>query len=143
MPGTLITPRQSGHPGYSESMARTPETTGRARTLARIALSAWHMDKDADTAALLLSELFTNAVRHAAGERVRVIVERPQADRVHIAVVDRAPHLLPRVREAGGEETSGRGLALVEEIADRWGYQFLGDGHRPWGKRVWAEMQVM
>ncbi|MGW1037524.1 ATP-binding protein [Streptomyces antibioticus] len=123
-------------------MNRTPETAAKARGLARIALRVWQMDDAGDSAALLLTELFANAVRHARGTSVRVIIDRPEQDRVYLAVVDLAPHRLPEMREAGPDDDNGRGLALVEELSDRWGCDLMGRGQRPWGKRVWAEMKV-
>ncbi|WP_308425187.1 ATP-binding protein [Wenjunlia tyrosinilytica] len=136
------TPRGSGHPGYSETMTRTPETAEKARRLARVAVCAWNMHEAGDSAALLMSELFANAVRHARGGSVRVIINRPDDERVYVAVVDRAPNRLPQMREGGPDDVNGRGLALVDELADRWGYDLMGRGRRPWGKRVWAEMKV-
>ncbi|MFF3958807.1 ATP-binding protein [Streptomyces sp. NPDC001890] len=142
MPGMTTTPRGSGYPGYSETMTRTPETAEKARRLARVAMCAWNMEDAGDSAALLLAELFANAVRHARGECVRVIIDRPEEDRVYVAVVDREPRQVPEPREAGPDDVDGRGLALVEEVADRWGYDLMGSGRVPWGKRVWAEMKV-
>lgn len=142
MPDMTTQPRTAGYPGYSETMTRTPETAGKARRLARVAMCAWNMDEASEGAALLLTELFANAVRHARGECVRVIINRPDDDRVCVAVVDREPRRLPELRAAGPDDTDGRGLALVEEMADRWGYDLMGSGRRPWGKRVWAEMKV-
>ncbi|MFF0170185.1 ATP-binding protein [Streptomyces prasinus] len=140
--GMTTKPRASGYPGYSETMTRTPETAEKARRLARVALCAWNLQDAEDSAALLVSELFANAVRHARGESVRVIIDRPEVDRVYVAVVDRAPRQLPVLREARPDDINGRGLALVEEMADRWGYDLMGSGRVPWGKRVWAEMKV-
>ncbi|MEV5012160.1 ATP-binding protein [Streptomyces sp. NPDC056159] len=136
------TARRSGYPGYSETMTRTPEAAEKARHLARVVLCAWHMSEAVDDAELLLSELFTNSVRHARGESVRVITTRPDEDRVYVAVVDFAPHRLPELRNARVEDIGGRGLALVDGVADRWGYDLMGPRLRPWGKRVWAEMKV-
>lgn len=140
--GMTTRSRASGYPGYSETMTRTPETVEKARRLARAAMCAWNLEGAEDSAALLVSELFANAVRHARGGSVRVIIDRPEANRVYVAVVDRAPRQLPVLREAGPEDINGRGLALVEEVADRWGYDLMGSGPVPWGKRVWAEMKV-
>lgn len=143
MPDMTTTPADEAEcPGYSKTMMRTPETALRARRLVREAMRAWDMDDAWDGAALLLTELVANAVRHAGGERVRVIISRPDEDRVYVAVVDREPRRLPELRKAGAEDIGGRGLALVEEMADRWGYDLMGNGLRPWGKRVWAEMKV-
>lgn len=142
MPHVIRTPRVSGYPGYSQTMNRTPETIAKARGLARIALRVWQMDDAGDSAVLLLTELFANAVRHARGTSVRVIIDRPEQDRIHLAVVDLAPHRLPEMREAGPYDDNGRGLILVEDLSDRWGYELMGREQRPWGKRVWAEMKV-
>lgn len=132
------------HPGYSLTRPRTPETAEEARRLARTALDGWGLDVDAvDSAALLLSELVSNAVRHAHGGAVRVLVLRPGPDRVRVAVVDRAAAKLPQLRTPTFDAVDGRGLLLVSELADRWGYDLLwAGGSRPWGKRVWAELKV-
>jgi anti-sigma regulatory factor (Ser/Thr protein kinase) len=107
-----------------------------------VALCAWGLERAAEVAELLLSELVANAVRHAHGPAVRIVVDRPAADRVYVAVVDRAPLRLPEMRSPGPDAVSGRGLILVDELADSWGCDLMGPGKRPWGKRVWAEMKV-
>ncbi|WP_233221401.1 ATP-binding protein [Streptomyces carminius] len=139
---TAVRPRRTGHPGYNVTKTRTPQTAQDARRLARVALCAWGLENAAETAALLLSELIANAVRHACGPSIRIVIDRPAQDRVYVAVVDRAPRQVPEVRAPGPEAVSGRGLVLVEELADRWGCEVLGPVRRPWGKRVWAEMTV-
>ncbi|WP_194373234.1 ATP-binding protein [Streptomyces alkaliphilus] len=53
---------------------------------------------------------------------------------LRIEVADRTP-CPPRRREAGGEDTSGRGLELVEALAHRWGWR-----PQPGGKRIWCEV---
>lgn len=139
---TAVRPRSTGHPGYNQTKQRAPETATEARQLARVALSAWGLDDAAETAALLLSELVANAVRHAHGPSVRIVVDRPASNRIYVAVVDRAPQLLPAIKTPGPDAVSGRGLVLVNELAHRWGYDLMGTGPRPWGKRVWAELRV-
>ncbi|MCG0068448.1 ATP-binding protein [Streptomyces tricolor] len=139
---TAVRPHSSGHPGYNLTKPREAQTAEDARRLARVALAAWGLEAEAETAALVLSELVANAVRHAWGPSVRVLVERPAPDRIRLAVVDRAPRRLPELRTPGPDDTSGRGLLLVEEFADRWGYDLLGSGTSPWGKRTWAELKV-
>ncbi|MEW1830365.1 ATP-binding protein [Streptomyces sp. NPDC088196] len=83
-----------------------------------------------------------DAVRHAWGPSVRVVVDRPADDRVYVAVIDRSPHQLPEPRTPEPDEQSGRGLLLIETLSDRWGYDILGPASRPWGKRCWAELRV-
>ncbi|MDX2802665.1 ATP-binding protein [Streptomyces scabiei] len=136
-------PRAKGHPGYSETHPRTKETAPVARSLTRTACATWGLsDEVTEAAALVMAELLANAVLHASGPAVRLIVDRPADDRVHLAVVDRAPHRTPELGEPGSGDTSGRGLVLVEALSDRWGYDRLGPHLSPWGKRCWAELRT-
>jgi hypothetical protein len=56
--------------------------------------------------------------------------------------VDREPARLPILSQAADDDESGRGLLLVDAVADRWGYDLQGSGRRPWGKEVWAELRT-
>ncbi|MGW5198657.1 ATP-binding protein [Streptomyces spiralis] len=106
-----------------------------ARNLVRTALAAWYLDELTDTAILLVSELVANAVKHTSSRVIRVIVTRPSERFVRIAVVDRA-RVMPELVKPGDElVASGRGLLLVDALAERWGT----DLYR-WGKQVWAEL---
>ncbi|MFI6694971.1 ATP-binding protein [Streptomyces sp. NPDC050433] len=113
--------RATGYPGYCETHQRTKETASVARGLVRTACAAWGLgDETAEAAALAMSELVTNAVNHARGHSLRVIVDRPADDRLYLAVVDMAPSRVPMLRTPGGDDTDGRGLVLVDVLADRW-----------------------
>ncbi|MBP2056705.1 anti-sigma regulatory factor (Ser/Thr protein kinase) [Streptomyces griseochromogenes] len=90
----------------------------------------------AETGALLMSELVTNAVRHGHSHSVRVIAEQRRPDRLRVAVVDKSRRM-PEMHHAKPEAFGGRGLLLVDLISDRWGTDLL-----PWGKRVWAEIVI-
>jgi len=103
--------------------------------LVSTACAAWGLGDLAEDAALVVSELVANAVRHARKGTLRVVVERPGADLVRIGVVDFSrEHPVPRAH--GPEDESGRGLVLVAHLAEDWGTDPL-----PWGKRVWAELR--
>lgn len=132
-----VRPRSTGHPGYSATMPRVPEAAAEARVLARVALGIWGLDRAADEAALLLTELVSNAVRHARGPDIEIAVDRPTPDRVQLAVADRAPDRLPELLAAGPDDVRGRGLRLIDNMADRWGYDRVGSS-----KRVWADLDV-
>ena len=84
---------------------------------------------------LLVSELVTNAVRHAGGDAVRLIVAL-SGGRLRVEVHD--PGSGFQVREAPDDplRASGWGLVLVAELADRWGV----DGSPR--TRVWFEMEA-
>ncbi|MCP9990034.1 ATP-binding protein [Streptomyces albogriseolus] len=134
MPKPITRARRTGHPGYSETLPRHPESAASARRLVRAACAVWRMDDLAGDASLVVSELVANAVQHARRDTIRVVVERPGAARIRVCVVDFSQ--APPVRRASGPgDESGRGLALVSGLADEWGSEPL-----PWGKRVWAEL---
>jgi anti-sigma regulatory factor (Ser/Thr protein kinase) len=78
---------------------------------------------------LLLSEVVSNAVRHAGGERLRVEVTVDGV--VEASVYDGSPDL-PVPRPAGPADVGGRGLLLMEALADRWGSETLSQGKRVW-----------
>ncbi|WP_171113999.1 MULTISPECIES: ATP-binding protein [Streptomyces] len=128
-------PHPTGHPGYSETLPGQEESAQVARKLVRTALAAWHLEDLTDTAILLVSELVANAVKHTNGRAIRVVVSRPSERFVRIGVVDKA-RMMPEMTKPGDELlTSGRGLLLIDSLAERWGT----DMYR-WGKQVWAEL---
>lgn len=122
-------------------LPRTPRSVGRARSLLAEQARDWKVPDDvAGTAVLLLSELMTNAVRHGRVPVGREVEARCVLDgsvfRVEVADASDA---LPCPREAGPDDESGRGLALVELLADGWGADA-----RPYGigKAVWFELAL-
>ncbi|WP_327678092.1 ATP-binding protein [Streptomyces sp. NBC_00467] len=134
MPQPTTRARPTGHPGYSETLPRKPESAATARSLVRVALAVWGLDDMAEDGALIVSELVSNAVQHARRESIRVVIDRPGAACVRIGVVDFSK-LPPAPKEPDDEDEGGRGLALVAELAEDWGTDPL-----PWGKQVWAEL---
>ena len=83
--------------------------------------------------ALLVSEVVTNAVIHA---RTPFLVEVLVTDRlIRVAIEDEAPDL-PRPREVTAEATTGRGLLILDRLADRWGATPVGGGKRVWFERL-------
>ncbi len=107
-----------------------------ARHLAADALAASGYPGDVETVLLLLSELVTNAVRHAATPfEVHMAVDPVQ---VTVTVIDHDRAHPPRMRDPQPEETSGRGLRIVDQLASSWGSEALaGDA-----KGVWFRCQA-
>ncbi len=103
-----------------------------ARSLVADVLEEAHFSGDADTVLLLVSEVVTNAVRHAATP-FDLIVAVDSATSVTVTVVDHDPAHPPRLRHPGPDDTSGRGLLIVERLASSWGYE-RSDGD---AKSVW------
>ena len=117
----------------STRLSADPASARAARRFVRDALASAESEDLEDTVTLLVSELVTNAVVHGGGE-VEVLV-RLLPGSVRVEVRD-ASAVAPIPRVADDEDTSGRGLALVETLARRWGVDPVAGG----GKAVWFEV---
>ncbi|MER5545460.1 SpoIIE family protein phosphatase [Streptomyces sp. NPDC002589] len=111
-----------------------PREVARARRLVRARLRQWGLPQAVETAELLVSEVVTNAVRHAVSEPVGLRVVR--TDALLFEVTDDEPGL-PAMLSAGPYDESGRGLRVVSRLAREWGAS--ATGHR---KTVWFEQAV-
>ncbi|MFD0529725.1 ATP-binding protein [Kitasatospora arboriphila] len=109
------------------------ETPGRARRLAAHALRRWGLEELSETTELMVSELVTNAIRHATRP---VTLRLVRTSRLRCEVGDDSP-ALPRARRAGPDDEHGRGLQIVARCADDWGATRLGAG-----KVVWFEQRL-
>ncbi|MFC7387596.1 ATP-binding protein [Sphaerisporangium rhizosphaerae] len=87
-----------------------------------------------DDAMLLTSELAANVVRHAIERDFLVSVAFPAAG-VLVAVEDGGSSKIPHVRRPADDETDGRGLAIVDDLSSRWGFE-----RWPSGTLVWFEL---
>ncbi|MFF0525079.1 SpoIIE family protein phosphatase [Actinomadura nitritigenes] len=113
-----------------------PAAVRRARGLVRDRLSGWGLDELADSTVLMVSELVTNAIRHAGG---RVGLRLVREGGLVCEVFDSADGR-PRVRpqdDEGDMPESGRGLHVVGRLAQRWGVRRTADG-----KSVWCEQEL-
>jgi anti-sigma regulatory factor (Ser/Thr protein kinase) len=112
----------------------TTESVPRARRFLCEALAELDSEADVDTAALLVTELVTNAVLHA--RTAVTLLVAPTGDRVRVEVHDRSP-LHPRIQAYPVTSTTGRGLRLLDTMAADWGVR--PDQARS-GKTVWFEV---
>ena len=131
-------PRRRVFPGH-------PAQVAHARRFAQRTLAPHELAADA---ALLTSELATNAIQHTAsgegGTFEVVIWQRPAT--VRVAVINAGAPSIPAPRSAGDPDdlgdlgdlaSSGRGLALVDALARQWGQH--GNRHR---RAVWFELDA-
>ncbi len=84
--------------------------------------------------AVVVTELVSNAVIHGRS-RPRLTVGF-DGDAVVVQVADDGPGQ-PLLQSVGSVETSGRGLALVDQMSESWGVAHRPDGA---GKVVWARV---
>jgi len=113
-----------------------PSQVARARILVAEALEGWGVDGEvAEVTVLLVSEVVTNALLHS----------RPPFElRAHlndgcvrVEMADADPEGWPAIRPTRPDVPGGRGLRLVESLADAWGTQ-----RDPRGKWVWFEVAL-
>ena len=122
-------------------LPHNPRSAEHARALLRLQLTDWKIVGEiADTAELLLSELVTNSIRHARTPPGREIGLRfaTYDGRLRVEVADASNHR-PQPRETAPEDEGGRGLALVQALAERWGCCPRLHGI---GKATWAELAL-
>ncbi|MFL1897798.1 PAS domain S-box protein [Streptomyces tauricus] len=106
-----------------------PISVGKGRRLLRHTLQEWQCEDLIDTACLLASELLSNAVHHACDPlRLRL---RRTGDELNVEVSDGSP-VLPQARIAAGDEESGRGLTLLDQLAASWGALPTREGKAVW-----------
>ncbi|MET9759282.1 ATP-binding protein [Streptomyces sp. NPDC006372] len=118
--------------------------TPRGARLARLLATEWMRTQEmphriTEAAEHLVAELAANAATHGRlpGRDFRlVLLSAPTA--LRIEVTDTRANDLPRHRRPTPDAESGRGLLLVEALADRWGVE-LGPTPR---KTVWAELDL-
>jgi anti-sigma regulatory factor (Ser/Thr protein kinase) len=147
--GTRSSISGQGQPGTSEPARTSPRTASlcitdtrqglaQARAFTRRTLDHWAFDQRSDDAVLVVNELATNAVLHAApnspdgqsGVRLNLTLRRAH---LVCAVTDQydGPPVYPRADAP--LEVHGRGLRIVEELSEHWGWT-----RSRAGKTVWA-----
>jgi anti-sigma regulatory factor (Ser/Thr protein kinase) len=119
-------------PGFESPMA--------ARNVTKVTLTEWSLGLLYEDAAVIVSELATNAVRHGLGndpaETLRLILIRYRSHFVCIVTdpIDEPPSL----QEPDHVAESGRGLHIIDAISRAWGWTPLPGG----GKAVWAALAI-
>jgi anti-sigma regulatory factor (Ser/Thr protein kinase) len=122
------------------------EAVREARQFTRITLGRWDVGDRFDDVCLVVSELVTNALRHAApGETDCLATPHGPAVRLHlmrwterlVCAVRDPSHETPTPRDSDDfSAESGRGLFLVDSFSDSWGWHPLAGTLS--GKVVWA-----
>lgn len=114
-------------------VAADPAVVADVRTEVGERLQEWGLAEMQFTTELIVSELVTNAIRHAGG----LISLRLIRDRTLICEVADVGHTSPHLRHAAGDDEGGRGLFLVAQTTHRWGTRYTSAG-----KVIWAEQPL-
>ncbi|MGW3956811.1 ATP-binding protein [Streptomyces sp. NPDC004752] len=130
-------------PGARHAAFVLPAEGGAVREARRLVgehLTSWGVGATArDTAALLMSELFTNAVVHTDSRVIRCRVEATR-ERLLIQVADEGGGpSAPTPQRADFDDESGRGLLIVKSESERWGVSRPRGGD---GRVVWATLRT-
>lgn len=122
---------------FSVQLSPTPRGARLARLLATEQLRSWGLPLD--PARQIVAELAVNAATHGRvrGRDFRLTLY-VVGDTLRIEVTDTRGERLPAPRDSSPDAESGRGLLLVEALADRWG---VTEGRFP-RKTVWAELRL-
>jgi PAS domain S-box-containing protein len=116
----------------SVALDADPRNVSRARAMLAEALVRSGAHHLVESATLVLSEVVTNAFVHA-GTSIDINVWST-GEAVRVEVADGGAHV-PVRRHYAGTAGTGRGVQLMDELADRWGTE-----ERPHGKVVWFEI---
>lgn len=131
-PGGPVAVAVGRYHACSEVFQPVAESVPTARHFVVDVLHAWGLESLGGDAAIVISELATNALRHAETP-FRAVLDRQQQG-VRLGVEDAAPDPLAR-RSSDSYDLGGRGVDIVEALSHRWGWTEL-----PSGKLVWAEL---
>jgi anti-sigma regulatory factor (Ser/Thr protein kinase) len=108
------------------SLAARPTAAAKAREHVRGAIRAWEIPVDPHVAALLTSELVTNAITHEEGETVTLVI-MCACDQLRVVVHDTSSAIPVQV-DAPADAEAGRGLMLVSSLSSDWGFYRTAPG---------------
>ena len=110
-------------------LAPEPQSVAVARRFVADILTEWSLDELADQVRLAVSEILTNAVRHARGP-IGLRLHRT-AREITVEITDDSTHV-PQRRAPDPQDENGRGLMLVEALTDAWGTRPTDTGKTVW-----------
>jgi anti-sigma regulatory factor (Ser/Thr protein kinase) len=132
---TLAPTRQDVQRPLRLSLRAEPAAAAEARSYVRAAISAWGVPVDPYVAALLTSELVTNAIRHETGETVKLFISC-SCGHLRVYVHD-SSRTWPTPLRAAPDAEAGRGLTLVASLSTDWGVY-----RTPGGKAVYFTLAL-
>lgn len=114
-----------------------PEEVGALRRMMRSRLGRWGLHDVSDEAQLCVSELVSNVITHVGLGTPATLVVSMNGTRLRIEIHDPETRALPTLMDADSVSEAGRGMALVDAVADRWGVLLRADR-----KVTWCELET-
>jgi anti-sigma regulatory factor (Ser/Thr protein kinase) len=112
-------------------LAEAEEVAALRRTL-RLHLELWGLQELTETAELCVSELVANVIKHVGPGTPTNLAVRMSGIRLRIEVHDPDPRALPILADADSDAETGRGMALIDAITDRWGVDLTAGRKATW-----------
>ncbi|MER6069421.1 ATP-binding protein [Streptomyces sp. NPDC001817] len=117
-------------------LAEAEEVAALRRTL-RFHLERWGLQELSEAAQLCVSELVANVIKHVGPGTPTTLAVSMSGTHLRIEVHDPDPRVLPTLTDVDADAETGRGMALIEAITDRWGIDLA-----PGRKATWCELRT-
>ncbi|MFG2360672.1 ATP-binding protein [Streptomyces mirabilis] len=114
-----------------------PREVPALRRIMRLHLGLWGLHEVNEAAQLCVTELVSNVITHVGAGTPTTLAVSMNGTYLRIEVQDPDARALPTLIQAGADAEGGRGMALVEATADRWGVQLHPDR-----KVTWCELST-
>ncbi|MEU0780109.1 ATP-binding protein [Streptomyces sp. NPDC006173] len=114
-----------------------PEEVSGLRRIVRFRLEGWGLREATDAAQLCVSELVSNIITPVGPGTPATLAVSMNGVRLRIEVHDPDTRALPTLLDANADSEGGRGMALVDAVADRWGVELGADR-----KVTWCELET-
>lgn len=112
-----------------------PEEVAALRRIMRLHLRLWGLSDVSDAAEICVSELVSNVIRHVGAGTPSTLVVEMNGTRLRVALRDPETRALPTLLSAGPNDESGRGLAMLDSVSERWGVILGAES-----KLVWCDL---
>lgn len=120
---------------WTLDFAAEPDEVSALRRVVRSHLGLWGVREVADLAELCVTEMVTNVIKHVGYGTPSTLAVSMRGTYVRVEVQDPDTRALPTLIAATSGAEAGRGIALVDAVADRWGVQLREDR-----KVIWCEL---
>ncbi|MEU6405919.1 ATP-binding protein [Streptomyces sp. NPDC046985] len=119
---------------YRMNLTAGDHSARHIRRIVRSYLGEWGLAELTDAVELAVTELVANVVRHVPDRRCTLLIQRQETG-VRVEVADTSPRQPATPAGLSAEAEGGRGLLLIDAVADKWGVEPNGAD----GKTVWFE----